>query len=235
MADIERKALRSAAAIVAASAMIALAGPPALPAQQAGGPLASLSAPARSAIRAAADSLVADGLPGDALVAKAAEGVLKGADEERIVLVVHHLAADLRAAAAALGSDASPGELVAAAGALRAGASPEVVRQLRAAAGAGAALRRRSLTVALVVVGDLVSRGAPPGVVAGTVTSLLARHASDDDLQALRVAVERDIDAGGEPASAALARSRALADSLGGGTATAAPRGPATAPRTPRP
>lgn len=235
MSDFERKASRSVAAIVAASVMLVLAIPGALLAQQAGGPLATLSPSARTAIRAAADSLAADGLPGDALVAKAAEGVLKGADEERIVLVVHHLAADLRAAAAALGSDASPGELVAAAGALRAGASPDVVRQLRSAAASGPASRRRSLIVALVVVGDLVSRGAPPGVVAGNVTSLLARHASDDDLQALRVAVERDIDAGGEPASAATARSRALADSLSAGNAARAPRGSATTPRTPRP
>ena len=235
MPELERKALRSAAAILAAAATIALAVPLPLRAQQGGGPLAALSAPARAAIHAAADSLVADGLPGDALIAKAAEGLLKGADEERIVLVVHHLAADLRAAAAALGSDASPGELVAAAGALRAGASPEVVHQLRSAAGPGTATRRRSLTVALVVVGDLVSRGAPPGIVAGSVTSLLARDASDEDLQALRVAIERDIDAGREPASAAVARSRALADSLGAGNGARTPRGSTTAPRTARP
>ena len=229
MPTFERRTFRYAAALGGAVIAIALGAPRFLAAQQSNAPLAALSASARSAIYASADSLRAKGLPGDALVAKAAEGLLKGATEDRIVVVVHRLAADLRGAAAALGSDASPGEIVAAAGALRAGASADAVRQLRSAAGPARTVPRRPLTVALVVLGDLVSRGAPPAVAVGSVTSLLARHASDDDLQVLRVAVERDIDAGNDPAAAAAARSRALADSLAAGSAPRAPR-PVTAP-----
>jgi hypothetical protein len=229
MPTVHRKALRYAAALAGAVIAIALAAPPVLPAQQASAPLAALSQQTRSAIYASADSLRAEGLPGDALIAKAAEGLLKGETEDRIVAVVHRLAGDLRAAAAALGSDAAPGEIVAAAGALRAGASPDAVRQLRSAAGPSRTVARRPLTVALVVLGDLVSRGAPPAVAAGSVTSLLARHASDEDLQALRVVVERDIDAGDDPATAATTRSRALADSLAAGSAPR-PAHPVTAP-----
>jgi hypothetical protein len=218
-------------------AVIALAFviPATTSAQQPGAPLAALSAPARLAIRAAADSLTAEGLPGDALVAKAAEGLLKGATEDRIVVVVHRLASDIRAAGRALGSDASAGEIVAAAGALRAGASPELVRELRSAAGASSVAARRPLVVALVVLGDLVSRGASPSVAASSVTSLVQRHASDDELQALRAAVERDIDAGSEPGSAAIARSRALVDSLGGVDAARTPRNASASPRTAHP
>jgi hypothetical protein len=222
-------ALRLASIVIALA--IGLAVPVICRAQQSATPLASLSTPARLAIRATADSLTAEGLPGDALVAKAAEGLLKGADEARIVAAVHRLAADLRIAGAALGSVASPGEILAAASALRAGASPETVRQLRSLAAPGSASARRPLTVALVVLADLVARGAPARVAAESVTSLVARGASDDDLQALRIAVERDIDAGAEPTSAAVARSRAIADSLG---APSAARPPRVAPMPPR-
>lgn len=183
-------------------------------AQQGSDPLAALSAPARASIRTAADSLDAEHLPGDALVAKAAEGLLKGADERRILAAVHRLAGELRAAGGALGSGARESEVIAAANALHAGASVEVLRQLRALAPAGR--EGAGLTVPLVVLTDLVSRGTPVRVAGESVKALLARHASDAELQALRAGVERDIFAGGDPATAALARSRALGDSLGG-------------------
>jgi hypothetical protein len=194
-------------------ALLSLASP--VRAQRNADPLAQLSASARTAVRAAADSLDAEGLPGDALVAKAAEGLLKGADDHRILVAVNRLASELRAAGAALGRDASESEVVAAANALHAGASPELLRRLRALAPAGQ--RDGRLTVPLVVITDLVSRGAPVHVAAESVISLLASHATDADLQALRAGVERDIIAGDDPATAAAARSRALTDSLGGG------------------
>ncbi len=194
-----------------------LAVPSRAPAQQRNDPLAKLGGPARAAVRATADSLDREGLPGDALVAKAAEGLLKGADDSRILVAVHRLASELRAAGAALGSGASVSEVVAAANAIHAGASPELLRRLRAAAPASRG--DGSLTVPLVVITDLVSRGAPVRVAGESVVSLLANRASDTDLQALRAGVERDIVAGDDPGRAALARSRALADSLGTGAA----------------
>lgn len=202
-------------------------------AQQGSGALAQLSEPARAAIRAAADSLDAEHLPGEALVAKAAEGLLKGADEARILSAVRRLSVELRTAGGALGSGARESEVVAAATALHAGASPDVLRQLRALAPAGR--EGAGLTVPLVVLTDLVARGTPVRVAGESVKALLARHASDADLQALRVGVERDIFAGDDPATAALARSRALADSLGGRAGSRRDPGHSTRPLAPLP
>lgn len=214
-------------------AVVFLAAAPVARAQRGSDGLAQLSEPARSAIRAAADSLDAEHLPGEALVAKAAEGLLKGADDARILTAVHRLAAELRTAGGALGGNARASEVVAAATALHAGASPEVLRQLRALAPAGR--EGTGLTVPLVVLTDLVARGTPVRIAGETVKTLLARHATDADLQALRAGVERDIFAGGDPAAAALARSRALADSLGGRAASRRDPGHSTRPLTPVP
>ena len=220
--------LRSRSAIVAASVMLGATS--IASAQQGSGPLSQLSAPVRISIRAAADSLDAEHLPGEALIAKAAEGLLKGADEPRILIAVHRLAGELRAAGAALGGDAGESEIIAAATALHAGASTEILRQLRALAPA----RRggSGLTVPLVVLTDLVSRGTPVRVAGESVKTLLSRHASDADLQGLRAGVERDIGAGEDPTTAALARSRALADSLGGRVGSRRDPGPSTRPPT---
>jgi len=224
-----RVSLRSIRCVIAVGiALLGLA--PSLRAQRNGDELAKLSAPARAVVRATADSLDGEGLPGDALVAKAAEGLLKGADDRRILVAVHRLAGELRTAGAALGTGASPSEVVAAANAVHAGVSPELLRRLRAVAPAGRGDGRGEgrLTVPLVVITDLISRGAPVGVAAESAISLLANHATDADLQALRAGVERDIVAGDDPRTAALARSRALADSLGNGAMR-----PATRPSRP--
>ena len=76
------------------------------------------------------DSAVAAGLPRDVLVAKAAEGVLKGADDARIVRAVRMLVTDLGTAKGLLRVGASSSLLTAAASALRAGIPGPVVRQL---------------------------------------------------------------------------------------------------------
>jgi hypothetical protein len=194
----------------AAIASMLIASAPTLRAQQ--GPLATLSRPARTAVERTADSLRVEGLPGDAVVARAAEGILKGADEPRILGAVHRLASELRAGRAAIGNGATSSEIVAAASALHAGASAEMIRQLHAAAPDGPSGR---LTVPLVVLADLVSRGTPVKVAGESVASLLSHRATDDDFQLLRAGVERDIFAGNDPAAAALARTRAVTQSLG--------------------
>jgi hypothetical protein len=181
-------------------------------AQQSTSSLSQLTRPAQNVIHLAADSLTAEGLPGDALVAKAAEGVLKGADETRILFAVRRLSIELREARSALGTRASSSEIIAAASALHAGASADVLRQMRALAAPDGAQGR--LAVPLVVLADLVSRGTPVKVAGESVLSLLAHHATDADLQSLRADVERDILSGGDPASAAIARSRALSETL---------------------
>jgi hypothetical protein len=198
-----------------ALACVTLGAPTAGRAQQGASSLSQLSRAAQNAIHLSADSLSAEGLPGDALVAKAAEGILKGADETRILFAVRRLSAELREAKRALGTQASPSEIVAAASALHAGASADVLRQMRSLAASGGG--QGSLTVPLVVLADLVSRGTPVKVARESVLSLLSHQATDADLQALRAGVERDIESGGDPASAALARSRAISASLGEG------------------
>lgn len=181
--------------------------------QQSAPSLQQLSRGAQHAIHLAADSLTADGLPGDALRAKAAEGVLKGADENRILVAVHRLSAELREAKGALGG-VSESEIVAGASALHAGASADVLREMRVLVEPNGAAGR--LTMPLVVLADLVSRGAPVKVAGESVLSLLSHHATDADLQVLRAGVERDILTGIDPAAAALTRSRAIADALSG-------------------
>jgi len=82
--------------MLSAAARLAVAqapGEPALPAR--------LGAPAHSAIVAIMDSARAAGLPTTPLAAKAAEGVLKGADDAHIVEAVRSLAKALGEARAA--------------------------------------------------------------------------------------------------------------------------------------
>src|SRR5256885_16093856 len=76
-----------------------------------------LSAAARQAIARLGDSLRAVRLPDEPLYAKAAEGVLKGAEEARIVAVVRTLARELGEARSSLGDAADVAELVAGASA----------------------------------------------------------------------------------------------------------------------
>jgi hypothetical protein len=197
-------ALAASLAATALPARSAAAQPPAA----AGWP-ARLAAATRAALDAVADSARAGGVPVEPLQAKAQEGVLKGADDGRIVGAVRRLAAELTAARAALGGDASASELVAGASALHAGVPWAALREL-AATRAG---RRRGGTLAmlLVVAGDLVVRGVPPELAAQTLTTLAARGVGEGELVALRREVDRDIQGGIAPPAATAARARALA------------------------
>jgi hypothetical protein len=159
-----------------------------------------------------ADSLRAAGLPADPLYAKAAEGVLKGADDERILGALRTLARELGEARSALGPTAGPAELIAGASALHAGVPPATLRRLRE-------VRERkapasSLATPLVVLADLVTRRVPPAVAASSVDQLLARGAPDDDFTALRAGIERDILAGRPPDAATVARTQALLQTI---------------------
>lgn len=192
---------------------------------------ARLQPAARAALERLADSARAGGLPDGPLYAKAAEGVLKGADDARIVGAVRALAREMETARSALGADASGAELVAGASALHAGVAPDELRRLAAArrgGGRGAATPARSLAMPLVVMADLVTRGVPASAAASSIDALLARGVSDGGLAALRLDVERDILDGHAPQAAAAARTRALAAGLD------AERRPATPPSASR-
>jgi hypothetical protein len=155
-------------------------------------------------VAALADSARAEGLPVEALIQRALEGSVKQASGERIVDAVHSLLNRLRVAQRALGPEALDEELVAAAGALRAGASATALTELRRAKPA------ESLAVPLVVLADLLGRGVPPEVGADMTISMARAGVSDERLLAFRHAVEQDISSGTSPATAFSVRASAL-------------------------
>jgi len=159
--------------------------------------LQRLDSISRPIVTALVDSARAAALPTEPLVQRALEGTTKRATPDRIVAAVRRLALDLGHARDALGPTASPTELVAAAAALRAGAPPATLTELRR-------IRRESLTVPLAVLTDLVGSGVPVDSAAAAVLSLAAQ-ARDADLVEFRRAVERDIALGAPPASATAA------------------------------
>lgn len=152
----------------------------------------------RSLVVTVVDSARAVGLPSEPLIQRALEGATKGASGARIVAAVQRLATDLGTARTALGTRASAPELEAGVAALRAGATPQVLTQLRD-------VRRPPLTMALSVLADLVASGVPADS-ASAVVLALAPTARDADLVEFRRAVERDISLGAPPGGAAAVR-----------------------------
>src|SRR2546426_2307096 len=176
-------------------AAVLVAGPAV--AQQADPRLERLDATTRPIVAALVDSARAAALPVEPLVQRALEGATKRASGDLIVAAVRRLAVDLGHARDALGSTASPAELTAGAAALRAGASPTILTQLRQT-------RREPLTMPLAVLADLVASGVPVDSAAAAVLPL-APQARDADLVEFRRAVERDIALGAPPAAATAA------------------------------
>jgi len=168
-----------------------------------------LSAPTRATLDRLIDSARVAGLPVDPLYSKVREGVFRSADEPRVITAVQRLTRDLGDARAALGDSAGAEEITAGANVLRAGLHPADLSRLRESRA------RRSdhpLTVALVVLADLATRGVPPAMAAASLNELVARNVSDGSLLSFRQNVERDLVGGRSPASALDARTRAMID-----------------------
>lgn len=159
--------------------------------------LERLDSVSRPIVTALIDSARVAALPTEPLVQRALEGATKRATSDRIVAAVRRLALDLGHARDALGPTTSSPELTAAAAALRAGAPPATLSELRR-------VRQESLTVPLAVLTDLVASGVPVDSAAAAVLTLAAK-ARDADLVEFRRAVERDIALGAPPASATAA------------------------------
>jgi len=166
----------------------------------------------RAAVAAVVDSAHGVGLPVEPIIQRALEGATKGASGTRIVAAVRRLAADLGTARTALGTSAAEAELEAAVAALRAGATPDVLANLRD-------VRRPPLTIALSVLADLVASGVSADSAAAAVLAL-APKARDADLVEFRRAVERDIALGAPPGAATSVRLNAGASDVPGVTNT---------------
>ncbi len=135
---------------------------------------ARLDSATRVRVEAALASARDEGLPTEPLVQKALEGASKGAPGPRIVDAVGTVLADLRRARQALGVAAAEDELVAAAAALRAGATPSMIGEMRRVAPHGA------VAVPLAVFTDLVAGGMGTEAAWRSVADL-ARKGGDDE------------------------------------------------------
>ena len=155
-------------------------------------------------VQALVDSAAAESLPSEPLVQRALEGATKGADGPRIVGAVHMLLVRLRTSRLVLGPGVSSEELVAAAGCLQVGADTSDIGNLKKAAGKG------SLVIPLVVLADLVGRGAPVQVASQTTVALVKAGVSDLDLLSLRMGFESDILSGVSPLTSLSQRAQGL-------------------------
>jgi hypothetical protein len=157
-----------------------------------------LSHAGRDTLQRLVDSARAARLPWELLTAKAAEGVLKGADEPRIIRAVRQLTGELGAAISILPANAPTGVVSAAASALHSGASRAELQKLTALH-----LGEQDLAVALVALADLMANHVPSDLAASSIEELVKRRASEADFSAFRASVARDI-ANGQPPSAAV-------------------------------
>ena len=162
-----------------------------------------LDATSRYAIDLLIDSARVAGLPTAPLESKAREGIAKRVDGRRIVGAVRGVFHSLRDARAALGAS-GPDELEAAASVLRVGVSAAEVARL------SHSRHEKQLTVPLVVLADLVTRGVPRDTASQTILQLWQHGAADDDFLGLWRGVERDIVSGTAPGVALLNRAREI-------------------------
>ena len=167
-------------------------------------PLSRLNEATRYSVELLLDSARVAGLPTAPLESKALEGISKRADGRRIVAAVRAVFRSLRDARSALGIGASPDELKAASGALQVGITSTELSQL------ARGKHDKPLTVPLVVLADLVTRGVPRDTASQTIFQLWQRGAADDDFLGLWRGVERDIVSGTAPGVALLNRAREI-------------------------
>lgn len=165
-------------------------------------PLSRLDATTRYQVELILDSARVAGLPTYAIESKALEGISKRASGRVIVMRVREVFRSLREARSALGRNASTDELTAGAGALRVGIPAGELAQL------ARSRHEKPLTVPLVVLSDLITRGVPRDTAAQTIFQLWQKGAADDDFLGLWRGVERDIVSGTDPGVALLNRAR---------------------------
>jgi hypothetical protein len=213
----------SARALVAFVLCVSLAG--AIAAQTT--PQDRLSASQRAVVERIIDSSRVAGLPTTPLIDKVAEGVLKGATDERIVRAVRTLALELGGARDALGRSTDPAVLEAAASALHAGVAADDVRRMATASRNAGGI---ALASALVTLVDLVAKQVPVTSATRSIEDLLMHRATDKQFAALRAGVDQDIVAGRSPEQSLLARTATQLRSLDPGALDVMPRRPPVDP-----
>ena len=163
-----------------------------------------LGAASRATLDRLIDSARVAGLPRGPLYDKVSEGLLKGADDERIVRAVQSLARELGDARSALGTEAPVAVLSAGASAIHAGVPSADLRRI--AHPAGATADPAMVTTALVTLVDLVVKRVPVALATSSIQSLMIRHATEKEFSDLRSGVEQDILAGRAPDASVAAR-----------------------------
>jgi hypothetical protein len=167
-------------------------------------PFARLDPTVRYAVALMLDSAGQAGLPTAPIESKVLEGLSKRVHSRRILAAAKVVFESLREARLALGTTATSDELSAGAGALRVGVAPAELANL------ARGKREKQLTVPLVVLADLVTRGVPHDTASQTIFQLWQRGAGDEDFYGLWRGVERDIVSGTAPGVALLARAREI-------------------------
>ena len=167
-------------------------------------PLVRLEPNVRYAIATLLDSARQAGLPTTPIESKVLEGLSKRVHSRRILAAAKNVFESLKIARTALGPGASSDELSAAGAALRVGVTTEELGNL------ARAKREKPLTVPLVVLADLVTRGVPRDTASQTIFQLWQRGAGDEDFFGLWRGVEKDIVSGTAPGVALLARAREI-------------------------
>jgi len=150
----------------------------------------------RDAVLAIVDSARREGLPTEPLVDRALEGVNKRAADAMIIASVSRLSGELRRARAALGPSSSEAEVKAGAEALKAGVDVQQLERMRTARSG------QRIAMALDVLSYIIAAGVRADTATHVIVNLVLASASDNQLQALRAEIERDI-AGGTPAALA--------------------------------
>lgn len=160
---------------------------------------------AREAVEREIAQAGARGLPVRPLIAKAQEGVTKGATGDRIRVAVASQARRLEQARDLLAPSPSEAEIVSGADALAVGVPAPMLRQIRAAYPAG-----RSVAMPLDVMTELVARQVPAKHALEQITNLMSRGASPAQIASLGASVQADVAAGLTPDAALEVRARGV-------------------------
>lgn len=163
-----------------------------------------LDKPTLIAVSAIIDSARVAKLPTKPLHDKALEGAAKGSDDQKIIVAVRLLSIRMATAKATLSSNAGAEEIKLAAEAIESGVEVRDVARLQAACG------KRTTTMPLFVLTDLIARDVPVPTATDLILQLARSKVKDGDLVLFQRNVRADIDRGADPTVAATTRARGM-------------------------